>query len=271
MPFTKSTLLECFSYLTDRSLCGCDAFSTPPPPGFPPLVTSGLPRARAPERRDVARRAAPAGPERRVRDRGSALAAAARPRHRGTVPHRVEVTLHIRMASLNKDEPRPTCDGGCGPTTLVVELGTSGGGSAAFYSHVMSQYDPAARLLTMDPADAAATSSPLKARRRARRSSNGWRGRARAPPPLPPLPALRVGVAVALLGGRRLTRSVIVAAAGASRALPSDAPLHGGRAAGRPTSHASCGRRLHHRHGTTARRGSTARTAATAPRYHREE
>ena len=35
IPFTKSTLLECFSYLTDRSLCGCDAFSTPPPPGFP--------------------------------------------------------------------------------------------------------------------------------------------------------------------------------------------------------------------------------------------
>jgi cephalosporin hydroxylase len=35
---------------------------------------------------------------------------------------------------------------------LVIELGTSGGGSAAFYGHVMKEYNPNARLLTIDPA-----------------------------------------------------------------------------------------------------------------------
>jgi cephalosporin hydroxylase len=35
---------------------------------------------------------------------------------------------------------------------LVIELGTSGGGSAAFYGHVMKEYNPKARLLTIDPA-----------------------------------------------------------------------------------------------------------------------
>jgi cephalosporin hydroxylase len=35
---------------------------------------------------------------------------------------------------------------------LVIELGTSGGGSAFYYSHIMERYNPSARLLTIDPA-----------------------------------------------------------------------------------------------------------------------
>ena len=35
---------------------------------------------------------------------------------------------------------------------LLIELGTSGGGSALFYARVMRGYDPEARVLTMDPA-----------------------------------------------------------------------------------------------------------------------
>lgn len=34
---------------------------------------------------------------------------------------------------------------------LFIELGTSGGGSAAFWAHVMAQYNPNAKVLTMDP------------------------------------------------------------------------------------------------------------------------
>jgi len=34
---------------------------------------------------------------------------------------------------------------------LFIELGTSGGGSAAFWMHVMEQYNPNAKVLTMDP------------------------------------------------------------------------------------------------------------------------
>lgn len=35
---------------------------------------------------------------------------------------------------------------------LVIELGTSGGGSSNFFGHIMEQYNPRAKILTMDPA-----------------------------------------------------------------------------------------------------------------------
>ena len=44
---------------------------------------------------------------------------------------------------------------------LVIELGTSGGGSAAFYAHVMNEYNPSSKLLTMDPSDGMHTRRPL--------------------------------------------------------------------------------------------------------------
>jgi len=44
---------------------------------------------------------------------------------------------------------------------LVIELGTSGGGSAAFYGHVMNEYNPSSKLLTMDPSDGRLTGTPL--------------------------------------------------------------------------------------------------------------
>lgn len=44
---------------------------------------------------------------------------------------------------------------------LVIELGTSGGGSAAFFGHVMHEYNPDAKLLTFDPADGKLTGTPL--------------------------------------------------------------------------------------------------------------
>jgi len=34
---------------------------------------------------------------------------------------------------------------------LLIELGTSGGGSAVFFAHIMARYNPQARVLTMDP------------------------------------------------------------------------------------------------------------------------
>lgn len=49
---------------------------------------------------------------------------------------------------------------------LLIELGTSGGGSAHFLMHVMEQYNPKAKLLTMDPAlpgAGSARSEPLVA------------------------------------------------------------------------------------------------------------
>ncbi len=36
---------------------------------------------------------------------------------------------------------------------LLIELGTSGGGSALYYARIMMAYDPLARVLTMDPAN----------------------------------------------------------------------------------------------------------------------
>jgi len=46
---------------------------------------------------------------------------------------------------------------------LLIELGTSGGGSAHFFAHVMKQYNRGARILTMDPAEkgAGAQGGPL--------------------------------------------------------------------------------------------------------------
>ena len=45
---------------------------------------------------------------------------------------------------------------------LVIELGTSGGGSAFYYSHIMQRYNPNARFLTMDPAAGTLDGVPLK-------------------------------------------------------------------------------------------------------------
>lgn len=42
---------------------------------------------------------------------------------------------------------------------LLIELGTSGGGSALFYARAMREYDPLARVLTMDPSS---DTTPLK-------------------------------------------------------------------------------------------------------------
>eukprot|EP00978_Attheya_sp_CCMP212_P037396 scaffold175787_cov51-Attheya_sp.AAC.1 len=44
---------------------------------------------------------------------------------------------------------------------LVIELGTSGGGSAFYYSHIMQEYNPKARLLTIDPAAGKLVGIPL--------------------------------------------------------------------------------------------------------------
>ena len=45
---------------------------------------------------------------------------------------------------------------------LVIELGTSGGGSAFYYSHIMERYNPSARLLTIDPAAGPWDGTPLQ-------------------------------------------------------------------------------------------------------------
>lgn len=45
---------------------------------------------------------------------------------------------------------------------LLIELGTSGGGSALFYAQVMSGYDPQAHVLTMDPTPRGMAGVPLR-------------------------------------------------------------------------------------------------------------
>jgi cephalosporin hydroxylase len=45
---------------------------------------------------------------------------------------------------------------------LVIELGTSGGGSVFYYSHIMERYNPSARLLTIDPAAGPWDGTPLQ-------------------------------------------------------------------------------------------------------------
>jgi cephalosporin hydroxylase len=45
---------------------------------------------------------------------------------------------------------------------LVIELGTSGGGSAFYYSHIMERYNPSARILTIDPAAGVHDGIPLR-------------------------------------------------------------------------------------------------------------
>jgi|EP00970_Alexandrium_tamarense_P007973 cephalosporin hydroxylase len=46
---------------------------------------------------------------------------------------------------------------------LVIELGTSGGGSSFYYEHIMNEYNPHARILTIDPASGSGLSGiPLK-------------------------------------------------------------------------------------------------------------
>ena len=45
---------------------------------------------------------------------------------------------------------------------LLIELGTSGGGSAWYWAHIMSGYNTQAKVLTMDPASGGLTGTPLK-------------------------------------------------------------------------------------------------------------
>eukprot|EP00977_Amphora_coffeiformis_P025495 scaffold20209_cov182-Amphora_coffeaeformis.AAC.5 len=45
---------------------------------------------------------------------------------------------------------------------LLIEFGTSGGGSAFYYSHIMQRYNPKAKILTMDPAAGNLQGTPLK-------------------------------------------------------------------------------------------------------------
>lgn len=45
---------------------------------------------------------------------------------------------------------------------LLIELGTSGGGSALYYAHVMAAYDPHATVLTIDPARGGMAGVPLR-------------------------------------------------------------------------------------------------------------